>query len=107
VTDQQPGDPAGDRPDRLDRVAAKAAGRLLAAVVLITAFFLLPLPRIHLPHLVSRWSPLHDLPGWLHFLFGPGKVLVIAALFVLAGVGETRRRRGGDRPDEPRAPDSG
>jgi hypothetical protein len=93
VTDDQPGDHSG-------QTAAKAAGKLLAAVLVITALFLLPLPR-HLPQLVARWSPLPDLPGWLHFLLGPGKMLIIAALLVLGGISESQRRRRADRPDEP------
>ncbi|MEA2148891.1 MAG: hypothetical protein QOD69_721 [Solirubrobacteraceae bacterium] len=39
---------------------------------------------------------LPDLPGWLHFLIGPGKLIILAAVFALAAIGETRRRKGRD-----------
>jgi hypothetical protein len=43
-----------------------------------------------LPDLAAR----PDLPWWLKFVVGPGKVVLVVALFVFAGAAEARRRRG-------------
>jgi hypothetical protein len=34
-----------------------------------------------------------DVPGWLHFLLGPGKLIILAVIFALALVGESERRK--------------
>jgi hypothetical protein len=70
------------------RRAAKVAGQALVAALAIAAFLLLPLPHIDLPAI-----SLPDLPGWLEFLLGPGKLVILAVVVVLAALGETERRR--------------
>lgn len=78
------------------RATRKALVRVLAgalAIVLVNVILnAVALPHIDLPELP-------DFPGWLGFLLGTGKVIVIAVIIVLAVIGEELARRGGDDGD--------
>lgn len=84
--------------------AAKVAGPLLFLAIVMVVLVFDPLG--HLAQ--SAWGVLPDLPDlpgfpdiprWLRFLIGPGKLIVIAVIFLLVAWGEAERRRRSDRDD--------
>jgi hypothetical protein len=81
--------------DRRER-AAKAAGKVLFVAALIAVAFLVPLPNLDID--LPVWLSPPDLPGWLRFLLGPGKLLVLAVIVLLVVLEQADRRRRDDRP---------
>jgi hypothetical protein len=83
--------PNDARHDRRQR-AARTAGKVLVVIALIAVAFLVPLPNVDLPFRLAL-PDLPDLPGWLRFLLGPGKLIVLAVIILLIGLEETERHR--------------
>jgi len=77
--------------ERASRIAVKF---LVAAILVVAANVLARL--VALPHIDLPSISLPDLPGWLAFLLGPGKYIILAVILVLAVVGESERRRSSD-----------
>ena len=76
------------------------AGAKLAAPLLVIAAIAVVIVFDPFGSLVGRvdlsWVSLPDLPetpGWLRFLIGPGKLIVLGVIVVLVWAGESERRR--------------
>jgi hypothetical protein len=86
---------AGDQPtserNRPASSVARRAGRILLVVIGIVVFFTLPLPDF----LPSIDFP--DAPGWLDWLLGWPKFVLLAVVVVLAAASEVR----GESTDSP------
>jgi hypothetical protein len=87
-----------DVPERRRRASTVARSAVAIAIV-IGAFLLIPVPHLGLPDAVRDlpdWVRPPHLPGWLRFLLGPGKLVVLAVIAVLLALSDHHRNRRDD-----------